>query len=51
MNYCGWYALCTNEATKLVAHPILGQVPTCDRCASRYLSLGGKPSDVTEQAS
>lgn len=29
---CEWFALCTNKATGTVAHPILGDVPICDRC-------------------
>lgn len=32
---CQWFALCTNEATQTISHPILGEVPTCDRCADR----------------
>ena len=29
---CAWFARCTNEATGMTAHVILGAVPTCDRC-------------------
>lgn len=29
---CQWFALCTNPATDLVPHPILGSVPACERC-------------------
>lgn len=29
---CRWFALCTNDATKTRSHPILGDVPICDRC-------------------
>ncbi|TMQ10154.1 MAG: hypothetical protein E6J90_36755 [Deltaproteobacteria bacterium] len=32
---CEWFALCDREAVVLVAHPILGEVPTCRRCADR----------------
>lgn len=32
---CEWFALCENEADGVVAHPILGLVPTCRRCATR----------------
>jgi hypothetical protein len=32
---CAWFALCDQEATTLVGHPVLGQVPTCPRCAAR----------------
>jgi hypothetical protein len=30
---CQWFALCTNPATVIVPHPILGDVPACIRCA------------------
>ena len=33
---CRWYALCDNAADGYVEHPILGDVPTCERCASRH---------------
>lgn len=33
---CAWYALCTNASTGTVKHPILGAVPTCDRCADKH---------------
>lgn len=29
---CQWFALCGRPATGTVHHPILGDVPTCDRC-------------------
>ena len=29
---CEWFLRCTNEATHLEPHPILGEVPACDRC-------------------
>jgi hypothetical protein len=32
---CQWFALCRNKATVLIAHPILGKVPTCASCAER----------------
>lgn len=32
---CGWFALCERPATTTRPHPILGDVPTCDRCAAR----------------
>lgn len=32
---CEWFALCENPATGTTPHPILGAVPTCDRCAKR----------------
>lgn len=30
---CEWFALCENEATHHEPHPVLGDVPRCDRCA------------------
>src|SRR4051794_17231694 len=35
---CQWFALCDNEAVGVVVHPVLGNVPTCQRCADK-LSL------------
>lgn len=32
---CEWFLLCTNEADGTVEHPILGSVPTCQRCADK----------------
>ncbi len=32
---CQWFAGCDNAATGSAAHPILGNVPTCDRCHAR----------------
>lgn len=29
---CAWFARCTNPATGTTSHPVLGSVPTCDRC-------------------
>ena len=29
---CEWFLLCTNPATGSTPHPVLGKVPTCDRC-------------------
>jgi len=33
---CAWYALCDQPAAGLVAHPVLGAVPTCSSCAARH---------------
>jgi hypothetical protein len=32
---CEWFALCDRPATGFTPHPVLGSVPTCDRCATR----------------
>ncbi len=36
---CEWFALCTNEATGMYEHPILGAVPICQRCADKVDKL------------
>lgn len=33
---CRWYALCANEAVGTTSHPVLGDVPICQRCASKH---------------
>ena len=33
---CQWYALCALPAAGTVAHPVLGDVPTCSRCAEKH---------------
>lgn len=32
---CQWFVRCDHRAAGLVAHPVLGVVPTCTRCAER----------------
>ncbi len=32
---CQWFLLCENPATTVRPHPILGNVPICDRCNER----------------
>lgn len=32
---CEWFLMCANEAAGTVTHPILGEVPTCERCADK----------------
>lgn len=29
---CGWFLNCGRPATGTTPHPVLGEVPTCDRC-------------------
>lgn len=33
---CRYYALCNYQADGTTAHPILGPVPTCQRCADKH---------------
>lgn len=37
---CSWYAMCVWPAAGVLAHPVLGMVPTCDRCKGRAVALG-----------
>lgn len=32
---CRWFLRCENQATGLMAHPVLKNVPICDRCRDR----------------
>jgi hypothetical protein len=36
---CDWFALCKNKATKTRSHPILVEVPICDRCDKKVERL------------
>jgi len=37
---CEWFLLCENEATTTRSHPILGDVPICDRCDKKVENIG-----------
>lgn len=36
---CRWFLLCENVATGVQDHPILGDVPICDRCQAKVNAL------------
>ena len=33
---CAWFAHCENDAVTTQSHPVLGEVPICERCADWY---------------
>jgi len=39
---CQWFALCTRPANGTESHPIIGEVPICDRCREKNRHLAGK---------
>lgn len=48
---CQYYVLCTNAVSGVVRHPVLGWVPTCERCAKRHgliLEQSVTPGDSSE---
>jgi hypothetical protein len=46
---CEWFAMCKNEATTNVPHPILGTVPTCDRCCTKMDLEGTTLGEVSSE--
>jgi len=42
MRYCQWFLMCFNIATTTRTHPILGEVPICDRCNKKAERLASK---------
>ena len=36
---CQWFALCENPPTTTLPHPVLGNVPCCNRCADKITRL------------
>jgi hypothetical protein len=55
---CAWYLKCENPATRLVPHPVLGNVPACERCAKlaghaeppQYHNADGTVDEMPEAA-
>lgn len=42
---CKWFLSCENAATRTRPHPILGDVPICERCNAKMDRIGGKAAD------
>ena len=42
---CEWFALCDNYATHTKTHPVLGEVPICDRCEALVPGTGRELND------
>jgi hypothetical protein len=40
---CEQFLMCDNAATRLVPHPILGEVPSCQRCIDKLGLKQGRP--------
>lgn len=40
---CEWFLLCKNEAVTTEPHPILGDVPICQRCADKVKRIAAPP--------
>lgn len=36
---CQWFARCDHRATRLRSHPVLDEVPICDRCDARVEAM------------
>jgi len=36
---CQWFALCDNPAVTTMGHPVLKEVPICQRCADKINGL------------
>ena len=42
---CQWFALCDHLATGTMAHPVLGEVPICDRCRANVAAIEAATRD------
>lgn len=36
---CQWFALCDRDAVNVEPHPVLGEVPICERCQAKVHGL------------
>lgn len=48
---CKWWAMCDNPATTTEPHPILGDVPICDRCVAKLRKIEGLDESYEEERS
>lgn len=49
MTICRWFAGCGREATTTQHHPILGDVPICERCQAWYDRMAADPTKAYEK--
>lgn len=47
---CEWFAKCSNETSYALDHPILGYVPTCQRCIDKLEKIGDSKLTVYEMS-
>lgn len=47
---CEWFALCDNPATTTRSHPILGDVPICDRCDAKVVAMEDRETEADRAA-
>ncbi len=49
---CEWYLLCDHDAVGTTPHPVLGDVPICQRCADKHdLPVEGITMTITYELS